>query len=111
MPKLLVVDHLPDSDPQKAVIKTYQSQYRAAFDTEANYYGGHAWDAFNMAVQAMSKVGPDRSAVRDELEQIQGFVGVNSIFNMSPTDHCGFSVESLAAGQVVNGEWTLVETE
>ena len=91
------------------MILNYIAQYESEFDEKANNFGGHASDALHIIVGAMEKAGPDRAAIRDALEEVQDFVGVNGIFTINSADHCGMTVESIVMNQLVNGEWQLVQ--
>jgi branched-chain amino acid transport system substrate-binding protein len=106
--KLQYVDQLADDDPQKPVLEAYNEQYEAAFGTRTDMFGGHAWDALKIALAAMEKVGPDRAAIRDELETTS-FVGCSGIFNWSAADHAGMAPESMVRIQVINGQWQMVQ--
>jgi branched-chain amino acid transport system substrate-binding protein len=106
--KQLVADQLPDTDPQKKLISKYREDYRAAFGDESVEFGGFSYDAFNMAVQAMEKAGPDRAAIRDELEKVQNFVGVSGIYTMSPKDHKGMTLDSVVTVEIADGEYKLL---
>jgi branched-chain amino acid transport system substrate-binding protein len=106
--KLQFVEQLPDGDPQKPVIKQYNEQYQAAFDTGADQFGGHAYDALQIAVRAMEKAGPERAAIRDELEDMD-FAGCSGLFEWSAEDHAGMAVESLVRIAVEDGKWQMVE--
>jgi len=107
--KLAVAEQLPDSDPEKDLLMKYLADYRAAYDAESAMMGADAYDAFNLVVRAMEKAGPDRAAIRDELEKTQGFMGLTGVYNMSPSDHNGQDMDALVVMQIVNGEYKLVE--
>lgn len=105
--KLLVAEGLPASDPQKSVLVSYASDFKAKYGKNADTFGGHAYDGLMMVVQALEKVGPDKAKIRDELESLKGFVGTGGVFNMSPQDHNGLSKGAFVMIKVVNGKWTL----
>jgi branched-chain amino acid transport system substrate-binding protein len=108
--RLLVVDQLPDDDPQKQVITDYIAQYSEAFpDQPASTFGGHAYDAFMIAVQVIEEVGTDPNAIRDALETFSGYDGITGSFEMSAEDHSGLTNEALVLVTIEDGEWTLVE--
>ncbi|MBD3183342.1 ABC transporter substrate-binding protein, partial [Candidatus Poribacteria bacterium] len=107
--KLLVADELPDSDPQKAVLLKYTSDYKAKFNEEPNTFGGHAWDALQIVTSAMKKAGEDKAKIRDEIENTKDFVGTGGIFNFSPTDHNGLTKDGLVMVKIVDGDWTLLK--
>ncbi len=107
--KLLVANELPDSDPQKAVLVKYAADYRAKFNEEPSTFGGHAWDAIYLIVNAMKKVGDDKIKIRDEIENTKNFVGTGGVFNFSPTDHNGLTKQGVVMIKIVDGKWTLAQ--
>jgi branched-chain amino acid transport system substrate-binding protein len=107
--KLLVASELPDSDPQKAVLVKYATDYKAKFNEEPSTFGGHAWDAIYLIVNAMKKVGDDKIKIRDEIENTKNFVGTGGIFNFSPTDHNGLTKQGVVMIKIVDGKWTLLQ--
>lgn len=114
--KLLVVDEVPASDLQKNVLTTYRDEYLAAYPGESvSTFGGHAYDALYMIVEALEDMDEglsltdSRSAIRDNLEQITNFIGISGIFTMSPTDHLGMQPGSLALIEIVDGTWTVAQ--
>ncbi len=107
---LLVPDSLPDDDPQKPVVQAYKDAYEAHWDTKVSTFGAYAYDGLMLAVQAIEAAGTtDKAAVRDELENILGYVGVTGIYNMGPEDHNGLTPESFRILEVRNGDWKLVD--
>jgi branched-chain amino acid transport system substrate-binding protein len=110
--KLLVVDTLPDTDPQKDMLLSYAADY-TEFTSGAtpSTFGGHAWDSMQMTLMALEAVGPDPAAIRDYLEGIQNFAGISGVFNLSATDHNGIGKESLVLVQIKDGKWEYVAPE
>jgi len=108
--KLLVANSLPDSDPQKAVLLKYIADYGAFTNGKApSSFGGHAWDAVEIALAGLESVGPDRAKLRDYFENnVKNFVGISGIFNWSPTDHVGIGKESLVLVRIKDGKWEFV---
>ena len=111
--KLLIVDEVPASDPQKEVLTKYKADYEAKYGAGTiNTFGGHAYDALSMVVLALEEIdeGLDtaaaRAAVRDEIEKIKNFAGTGGVFTMSATDHLGMQPGSLGMIKIVDGKWT-----
>ena len=106
---LLVADKLPASDPQRSVLLSYKSEYESHFKSEVSTFGGHAWDGLMIAVNAMKKAGStDKAKVRDAIEATHNFIGVDGVYNMSPTDHMGLDLSAFRMLEVKGGDWTLV---
>ena len=110
---LLVVDQLPADDPQKEVLAAYKASYEAKWGGSVNTFGGHAYDAFHLAVMAIENAAKSgkvtRASIRDEIEKITGFVGTGGIFNFSPTDHNGLTKEGFVMVTIKDGNWELVK--
>jgi branched-chain amino acid transport system substrate-binding protein len=107
---LIVADQLPDSDPQKKLALEYQKAYRDAYKEPISTFGGHAYDALMIAVEAITRAGgTDAAKVRDEIEKTKNFLGVDGIFNMTPTDHLGITLESFKMVEVRGGAWKLLD--
>ncbi|MBS0712235.1 ABC transporter substrate-binding protein, partial [Enterococcus faecalis] len=104
--KLLVVDELEDSDPQKEVLNQFKESYEGKFDKAASTFGGHAYDAVHILVNALEEVGTDKEKLREALENTEGFVGISGVFNMSSDDHNGLKSDSLTMIEINDGEWT-----
>lgn len=107
---LLVADTLPASDPQKHVVLDYQHTYEARYHQDVSTFGGHAYDGLMLITRAMKNAGTtDKAKVRDALEQIHGFMGIDGEFNFSPTDHMGLNLAAFRMLEIQNGNWTLVK--
>lgn len=111
--KLMVVDQLPDSDPQKAVIMEFIKLYTDVYHFDKQYpintHSGYAWDAIYLAANAMRKVGTDAEKLRTAIEQTKGYVGVSGVFNLTPEDHNGLGTDSLVMVKVEKGKWVLLK--
>lgn len=106
--RLLVADALPAGHPQKQVLTAYKKEYEAMFKEDVSTFGGHAYDAFMLLTEAVKRAGStDRGKVRDALEGLKGIPGTGGIFNFSPTDHNGLTMDAFEMLTVKNGEFTL----
>jgi branched-chain amino acid transport system substrate-binding protein len=102
--KLMVVDELPDTDPQKAVIQEFVKLYiEKGYDKQfpINTHSGYAWDAIMLIVKAIEKAGHrTRSPAREPSKKRQNYVGISGIYNLTPEDHNGLDVDSMVMVQV-----------
>jgi branched-chain amino acid transport system substrate-binding protein len=108
--KLLVASGLPDSDPQKAVLLKYIADYTAYTNGKAlSAFGGHCYDAVQIAVAGLKAVGNDRTKLRDYFETgVKDYVGVTGTFNISASDHVGIGKASLVLVEIKNGTWKYI---
>jgi branched-chain amino acid transport system substrate-binding protein len=111
--KLMAWEQLPDSDPQKNVIKDFVHLYTDVnnFDKQfpINTHSGYAWDAIYMVANAMKKAGTEPDKLRDAIEQTKDYVGISGIYNLTPEDHNGLGTDSMIMVRIEDGKWKLVE--
>lgn len=106
--RVIFAERVDPKHPQKAVIMKYKTEYERRYKKDVSTFGGHAYDAIMMAVDALKAVGPDKKRIRDYIEQkIRYWPGTGGIFNMSPTDHTGLGPDAFDMIEVVNGDWEL----
>ena len=86
----------------------YKRKYESRYQEPVSTFGGHAYDAFWLIVNALKAVGPDRAKIRDYIENTKNFVGTGGIFNFSPEDHNGLDIEAFEMLTVKNGKFTLL---
>ncbi|MBN1417611.1 MAG: ABC transporter substrate-binding protein [Planctomycetes bacterium] len=103
--RLLVADALPDDHPQKKLLMAYKAKYEEKYKEPVSTFGGHAYDAFMLVVDALKKVGPDRDKIRDAIESTTGFVGTGGIFNYSAEDHTGLGKDAFEMITIRDGKF------
>ncbi len=111
--KLMAWEQLPDSDPQKQVIKDFVHMYNDVYkinnEFPINTHSGYAWDAIYIVANAMKKAGVEPAKLRDAIEQTKGYVGVSGIYNLTPEDHNGLGADSMIMVRVKDGKWELLK--
>ncbi len=106
--RLLVADVLTKSSLQKMVLMEYKKKYETKFKEDASTFGGHAYDAMMVLVKAIDKArSTNPEAVRNAMENLKGLVGTGGVFNFSPEDHNGLSIDSFEMLTVKNGKFAL----
>jgi len=107
--RLLVAEALADDHPQKQVLVDYKRNYEAKFDEPVSTFGGHAYDAFMILVQALKKTGvADTEEVRQAIENMR-FVGTGGVFQFSPEDHSGLKLDAFEMMTVKDGTFVSYE--
>ena len=65
--RIVVAEELPDNHPQKKVVTAYKQEYEKLFNEDVSTFGGHAYDAILVIVEALKKAGaPDRMSTFEE---------------------------------------------
>jgi len=111
--KLMAADSLPDSDPQKALIKEFIDSYTKAGYEEKfplNTHSGYAYDALILLVEGLKKAGKaEPEALRTAIEQLQNVVAVSGVFSLGPEDHNGLGVDSMLMLEIKKGKFLPVQ--
>ena len=108
-PKLIVVDQIADSDPQKKILIAYRDSYEKKYGQAVSKFGGNAYDAIHIIISALKMVGPDPSKIRNYIENLKDYVGIVGVYNYSPTNHNGLTKDYFVMVKVENNKWKLLE--
>jgi branched-chain amino acid transport system substrate-binding protein len=108
--RLVVAEKIKPDNPQKPISMKYKTEYEKRFKAEVSTFGGHAYDAIYMFVDALKAVGPNKGKIRDYLEtKIKNWPGTGGIFNMSPEDHTGLKKDAFEMIVVKDGDWAFAD--
>lgn len=107
--KILVAQQLPDTDPQKAVLLRYISEYEKRNQLPVSGFGGYAYDAMQLLEKALKGTEGDKAKIRDNLEKISGHAGVTGTFTFSPQDHNGLGSDAFVMVKIEKGAWKLLD--
>jgi branched-chain amino acid transport system substrate-binding protein len=107
--RIVVADVLPARHPQKPVITSYKTAYEAKYHEDVSTFGGHSYDAMMILARAIREAGYDKEKVRGAVENMKNFIGTAGVFNFTPADHNGLSIDAFAMLTVKDGKFTLLE--
>jgi len=108
--RVVVAEKIKADHPQKAVVMKYKTEYEKRFKAEVSTFGGHAYDAIYMMVDALKAAGPNKSKIRDYLEtKIKNWPGTGGVFNISPEDHTGLKKDAFEMIVVKDGDWAFAD--
>ena len=109
-PRMFVGDLLPDADPQKPVIKAYIAAYRERYGAPPSAFGGYAYDALMLAIEAIERIGSlNFEEVQRSLGLTRHHVGVTGIYEDSPGDQFSLNPASLLMLEVRDGAWRIAD--
>ena len=106
--RLLAVDTLSKDDPQRDLLLKYKKDYEAKFKESVSTFGGHAYDALKLVIQALKNVGDDPAKIRAYLETAR-MTGTGGIFKLAPADHNGLDKNAFEMLTVKNGKFVVLE--
>jgi len=110
-PPVVVAALLKDSNPIKQIALDYINDYETKYNAPVSTFGGYAYDALNLVVNAMKEANStDPKAIRDAIESTTSYVGLNGIYKMSKNDHLGLDIDSSIKMLVIkNKDWQLAK--
>ncbi len=107
---LLIPDQLSEDDPQREPVQGYIAAYQAKYGETPSTFGGYAFDAFHLLLDAIERAGStDPVAIRDALEATSGMAGVTGVYSFSPEDHMGLDLSAFRMLEIRDGGWAAVE--
>ncbi len=107
--RLIIVDQLADSHPQKALLKKYVTDYETRFKMPISSFGGYAYDALMLVTEAIKAGKSAKPAdIRANLEKITNYWATTGEFNFSPTEHNGLTKDAFEMVVIEKGDWKLV---
>jgi branched-chain amino acid transport system substrate-binding protein len=107
--KMIVVESLPSSDPNKKPITDFMRLYSETQGKNADFFAGAGWDLANIAIEAMKKVGNEPRKIRDALEQVRGYPATMALLTFSPEQHRGAGPDAQVMGQFKDGKFFLAQ--
>ena len=109
-PRIAIADQLPDADPQAPVIKAYIAAYRERYGEPPSAFGGYAYDALMLAIEAIERVDTlNFEEVNRSLGLTRRYVGVTGIYEDSPSDVFSLNPATLRMLEIREGAWRLAD--
>ncbi|MBU1042379.1 MAG: ABC transporter substrate-binding protein [Proteobacteria bacterium] len=108
--RLVAVNQVPDSHPQKALLVKYVADYTKKYGTPPSSFGGYAYDAFALVLEAV-KLGKSTKSedIRANLEKVTSMAGTSGIYTMTPENHNGLSEDAFLMVVIEKGDWKVVD--
>ncbi|MCE5336002.1 MAG: ABC transporter substrate-binding protein [Desulfobacteraceae bacterium] len=107
--KILVAEQLPESDPQKNVLKSYIAEFEKRFSMPVGGFGGYAYDGTYLLAAALKGTEGDKKKIAENMEKIKGHAGVTGTFAFSPQDHNGLGADAFVMVEIRGGKWHLLK--
>jgi len=109
-PPVVVADKLNDSVAMKKTALNFKNEYEKNFG-QVSSFAGHAYTALHAVIEAINSTkSTNPTKIRDGLENLKNFHGVDGIINMSKKDHLGLDTKTgMIMLEIKNGDWTIVK--
>lgn len=73
-------------------------------------FAAHGWDAFMLVVESIKRSNStDPDKMQAALENLKGYKGAMGVFNFSPDNHDGLSLDAVSYIKVKEGKWISVQ--
>ena len=110
----IVWNKLPDSFPQKKLMREFNEAFQRKFKKEPDIYAVVAYDAVRVIAEAVKVVKPtgpqDNQKLRDAMEQIKNFPAVyGGTYTFSKEDHRGMKKDAALMIQVKGGKFVMAK--
>jgi len=106
------VETLAASDPRRQRIEKFMKDYEKKFGKKSQSlnWEGVGYDSMMVIQEAIKNVGTtDQIKIRDHIEKIKNFAGINAAYTFSATNHRGYSVEQIHMFKIKGNIWHLAD--
>jgi branched-chain amino acid transport system substrate-binding protein len=106
------VEILAANDPRRQRIEKFMKDYEKKFGKKSQSinWEGVGYDSLMVIQEAIKNVGnTDQIKIRDYIENIKNFPGINAIYTFSPTNHRGYSVAQIHMYKIKGNVWHLAD--
>ncbi len=104
--KTMVLDAIREDDPCRRVMMEFNARHVQRYGEPANYYSAELADAIDLVAEGVRRnCDADPERLRDAVENISNFGGMQGVYNLSPIDHYGTRIEQIVLLTVKDGAW------
>jgi AraC-like DNA-binding protein len=102
----MVLDTIREGDPCRSVVMDFNARHVQRYGEPANYYSAELADAIDLVMEGVRRTGgADPERLRDAVENISNFGGMQGVYNLSPIDHYGTHIEHIILLTAKDGAW------
>jgi branched-chain amino acid transport system substrate-binding protein len=103
--KSMILDSISENDPCKNVVMNFNERHMQNYGEPANYYSAELADAVDLVAEGLRIAGSDPEELRDAVENIREFRGMQGTYDFSPIDHYGTQLEHMVLLTIKEGKW------
>jgi branched-chain amino acid transport system substrate-binding protein len=107
--KSMVLDSIPESDPCKNIVTDFNARHIQSYGEPANYYSAELADAIDLVTESLRVASEDPEEMREAVENIRKFVGMQGVYDFSPIDHYGTQLEHMILLTIKDGKWSFAK--
>jgi branched-chain amino acid transport system substrate-binding protein len=104
-------ESLKANDPFRGKMQSFLNAYEKKFGKKINSYNyeGIGYDGAMLIFEAIKKAGTDGEKRLNYIENLKGYQGANIIYNFSPTNHRGYTVDQICMFKIKDNVWQLAD--
>ena len=95
--------------PCKGKVADFNRRHMDRYGEPANYYSAELADAIDLVAGGLGLAGEaDPEKLRDAVEEIRNFEGMQGVYDLTPLDHYGTRIDDVAILTIKDGAWQMV---
>lgn len=107
--RMLIPSSITAGSEWRKAVDTFTADYKTKYGKDADTFAAHGWDAGTILTTAMKTAGTDKALIQSTVQSTKGLVGIDGIYNFSPTNHDGLSASDLIMIKIENGAWVQIK--
>jgi branched-chain amino acid transport system substrate-binding protein len=107
--RMLIPSSITAGSEWRKAVDTFTADYKTKYGKDADTFAAHGWDAGTILTTAMKTAGTDKALIQSTVQSTKGLVGIDGIYNFSPTNHDGLNASDLIMIKIENGAWVQIK--
>ena len=105
------VETLTANDPRRQRIEKFMKDYEKKFGKKSQSlnWEGVGYDSMMVIQEAIKNVGDDQTKMRDYIENLKNFPGINAAYTFTAANHRGYSVDQIHMFKIKGNVWHLAD--
>jgi branched-chain amino acid transport system substrate-binding protein len=103
--KTMLLDSVPAWDPGKNIVTDFNARHAQRYGEPANYCSAELADAIDLVAAGLRAAGAQPVELRDAVENMRRFEGMQGVYDLSPIDHYGTHLEHVVLLTIKDGTW------
>lgn len=104
--KAMTVDAMEEKDSCRKGPMDFHLRHKERYGEPANYCSAELADAIDLIAEGLKRTGEaDAEKLRDAVESIKNFGGMQGTYDLSPMDHYGTGIEQMVLLTARDGAW------
>ena len=103
--KAMILDSVAEGDPCRNILADFNVRHMQRYGEPANYCSAELADAIDLVAAGLRVAGPYPAELRDAVEGMRRFEGMQGVYDLSAIDHYGTHLEQVVLLTIKDGTW------